>query len=162
MVRILSDLTLDAATDDLTVDGDITSAGYITSGNPYASGASNSSVSVGSVGITPLNTGISVTVSPSFVGQKFLVSYYGSSVTNTATVQYLIHSITDTAGNTLNSARNFSNGSGVTFTNGYFMQTVWVADALGSKTFQGRVRMQSSTGITVTIYSYGMTFIPFP
>jgi hypothetical protein len=140
----------------------LTTTGYLTSANPYDSGNSNSSVSVSSVGITPLNTTISVAVTPSFVGQKFLVAYHGSSSTNTGTVQYLIHSITDTAGNSLAQFRNFSNGSGVTFTNGFFGQGVWVADTTASKTFQGRVRMQSSTGITVTIYSYGMFFIPFP
>jgi len=140
----------------------LTTTGYLTSANPYDSGNSTSSVAVSSVGTTPLNTTISATVSPSFVGQKFLVAYFGSSATNTSTVQYLIHSITDTGGNSLAQFRNFSNGSGVTFTNGFFGQAVWVADALGSKTFQGRVRMQSSTGVTVTIYSYGMFFIPFP
>jgi hypothetical protein len=140
----------------------VTASGYLTSGNPYDAGNSNSSVSVSSVGITPLNTTIDVTVTPSFVGQKFLVAYHGSSTTNTSTVQYLIHSITDTSGSSLVQFRNFSNGSGVTFTNGFFGQAVWVADSTSAKTFQGRVRMQSSTGVTVTIYSYGMFFIPFP
>lgn len=145
----------------LTANTSVT-ADHFNGSSAYSSGVSASSIAVGSVGITPLATGISTTVTPDFVGQRFLVGYHGSSTTNTSTVQYLIHSITDTAGNRLVENRNFSNGSGVTFTNGFFCQAVWVADSLSAKTFQGRVRMQSSTGITVTIFSYGMMFIPFP
>ena len=155
MVRILSDLTLDAATDDLTVDGTITSAGFIKSGmtaQRYNGGG-------GVVNTTGVGTGYSdiaghtVTFTPNYVGQKWLITYTAGSYTNTNTDQYIIYQVFVDGGN-LFFTRTVNIESGINYSTNVSGMDVYTSVGTTAVDVTVGVRMQTTTNVTVST-TYG-------
>jgi hypothetical protein len=155
MVRMLSDLTLDGASDDLTVDGTITSAGFIKSGmtaQRYNNGG-------GVVNTTGVGTGYSeiaghtVTFTPNYIGQRWLITFTGASYTNTNTDQYIIYQIFVDGGN-LFYTRTVNIESGINYSTNVSGMDVYTSVGTTAVEVTVGVRMQSSTNITVST-TYG-------
>jgi hypothetical protein len=161
MVRILSDLTLDATTDDLTVDGTITSAGFIKSGMSVASySRGGQSTATTSVGTTFLDVAShSVTFTPDYVGQKWLITMNGGMQTSTAVVQYILAQV-EITGAAVFITRATSHGSGVNYVANMSGSDVYTAVGTTAVTAQLQVRMQSTTGVTITTYYGRVNAIP--
>jgi hypothetical protein len=151
MVRILSDLTLDGATDDLTVDGTITSAGFIKSGmtaQRYNGGGGVTQTT--SVGTAYSDiAGYAVTFTPNYIGQRWLITYTAASYTNTNTDQYIIYQIY-VDGSLLFFTRTVNIESGINYSTNVSGMDVYTSVGTTAVEVTVGVRMQSSTGVTVS------------
>ena len=163
MVRILSDLTLDASTDDLTVDGTITSAGYIKSGmtaQRYNGGGS--AVNTTGVGTDYVDvSGHTVTFTPAYVGQRWLIMYTASSHTNTNTDQYIIYQVFVDGGN-LFFTRTVNIESGINYTTNVSGSDIYTAVGTSAVVCKVGVRMQTTTNVTVSTYYGRLNAVPLP
>jgi hypothetical protein len=161
MVRILSDLTLDAATDDLTVDGTITSAGYIKSGmtaQRYTNGGS--AVSTTSVGTDYVDiSGHTVTFTPNYVGQRWLITFTAASHTNTNTDQYIIYQIF-IDGAAFFFVRTVNIEGTLNYTTNVSGMDVYTSVGTSAVVCKVGVRMQTTTGVTVSTYYGRLNAVP--
>jgi hypothetical protein len=150
-------------TSDSPTFTNLTTTGYINSGMValgYSNfGSSNTTTSVGTTFIDVPSHSVSFT--PSYVGQKWLLSLTASMQTNTATVQYILAQV-EVGGNMVFITRSTSNGSGVNYVANMSGSDVYEATGTSSVTAQLQVRMQSSTGVTVTTYYGRVNAVPLP
>jgi len=163
MVRILSDLTLDGSTADLVVDGNTTSAGFVRGGTAserYDGGG-------GVVNTTGVGTGYSdisghtVTFTPAYVGQRWLISYVAACVTNTNTDQYVIYQVF-IDGSNLFYVRTVNIESGINYSTNVSGSDIYTAGGTSPVVCKVGVRMQSSTGITVSTYYGRLNAVALP
>jgi hypothetical protein len=163
MVRILSDLTLDAATDDLTVDGTITSLGFIKSGmtaQRYNGGGSV--VDTTGVGTSYVDiSGHTVTFTPAYVGQRWLIIYTASCVTNTNTDQYVIYQVFVDGGN-LFYVRTVNIESGINYSTNVSGSDIYTSVGTTAVVCKVGVRTQTTTNVTVSTYYGRLNAVPLP
>jgi hypothetical protein len=127
----------------------ITASGYIDSGMSLSRySASGSSTTATSVGTSYVDvTDATITFTPNYVGQNFLVGLTAGLQCNSATAQYILAQVTDGT-STLFYTRVYSAGSGIT-QNASGLD-VYTSTGTSAVTLKMQVRMQSSTGVTVT------------
>ena len=155
MVRILSDLTLDASTDDLTVGGTITSAGYIKSGmtaQRYSGGGGVTQTTGVGTGYSDIS-GYTVTFTPNYIGQRWLITYSAASYTNTNTDQYIIYQIV-VDGAVLFFTRTVNIESGINYSTNVSGMDVYTSTGTTAVDVTVGVRMQTTTNVTVST-AYG-------
>jgi len=161
MVRILSDLTLDAATDDLTVDGTITSAGYIKSGmtaQRYNNGGGVTNTT--GVGTDYVDiSGHTVTFTPNYVGQRWLITFTGASYTNTNTDQYIIYQVYVDGAN-LFYTRTVNIESGINYSTNVSGMDVYTSVGTSAVVCKVGVRMQTTTNVTVSTTYARLNAVP--
>lgn len=140
---------------NLDNDGDITVPGYIKSGmtaQRYSNGGTaTDATSVGtSYTDVPNHT---VTFTPNYVGQRWLISFTGACTTSTATVQYVIYQVFVDGGN-LFYTRTTNQGSGINYSSNVSGSDIYTSVGTTAVVCKVGVRMQTSTGVTVSTY-YG-------
>lgn len=163
MVRILSDLTLEASTDDLTVDGTITSAGYIRSGmaaQRYSNGGSVTDTTGVGTGYSDISNH-TVTFTPAYVGQRWLISFTGSCVTNTNTDQYMIYQVFVDGAN-LFYVRTVNIESGINYSTNVSGSDIYTSVGTTAVVCKVGVRTQTTTNVTVSTYYGRLNAVPLP
>jgi hypothetical protein len=163
MVRMLSDLNLDGATDDLTVDGTITSLGYIKSGmtaQRYSSGGSVVDTTGVGTGYSDIS-GHTVTFTPAYVGQRWLISYTASCVTNTNVDQYMIYQVFIDGGN-LFYVRTMNLESGINYSTNVSGSDIYTSIGTTAVVCKVGVRTQTTTNVTVSTYYGRLNAVPLP
>ena len=139
----------------------LTTTGYIDSGmsaSRFSQGGT--SVTTTSVGTTFIDVSThSVSFTPDYVGQKWLITMNGMMQTSTATVQYILAQV-EIDGSAAFIIRETNRGSGVTNVANMSGSDVYEATGTTAVTAQLQVRMQSSTGVTITTYYGRVNAIP--
>jgi hypothetical protein len=106
-------------------------------------------------------TSHTVSITPAYVGQKWLINWVGSCVTNTATTQYIIYQIFVDGGN-LFYVRTTNPGSGINNSTAVSGSDVYTAVGTTAVSVTVGVRMQSTTGVTVSTYYGRLSAVPLP
>jgi hypothetical protein len=90
-----------------------------------------------------------------------LISLTAACVTNTSTVQYVIYS-TNISGAVVFYTRTTNQGNGIAYSTNVSGSDVYTSVGTTSVTCQLAVRMQTSTGITVSTYYARLNAVPLP
>jgi hypothetical protein len=132
-------------------DGDLTVPGYIRSGmNPqrYNGGGGVTQTTGVGTGYSDI-AGYAVTFTPGYAGQRWLITYTAASYTNTNTDQYIIYQIFVDGGN-LFFTRTVNIESGINYSTNVSGMDVYTSVGTTAVEVTVGVRMQSSTGVTVS------------
>jgi hypothetical protein len=142
-------------------DGDLTVPGYIRSGmNPQRYSSGGSAVTTTGVGTAYSDiAGHTVTFTPNYVGQRWLITYTASSHTNINTDQYIIYQVFVDGGN-LFYTRTVNIESGINYTTNVSGMDVYTSVGTTAVDVTVGVRMQSSTGVTVSTYYGRLNAVP--
>lgn len=147
----------------LKTDDNLWAAGYIKSGMT-AQRYSNAGTVTDTTGV---GTGYSdipshtITFTPDYVGQRWMISWVGSCVTNTATVQYVIYQVFVDGGN-LFYTRASNLGSGINYSANVSGSDVYTSVGTSAVVCKVGVRMQTTTGVTVSTYYGRLSATPVP
>lgn len=146
-----------------TIAGNLTVSGYISGGmtaQRYSNGGSvNDTTSVGTSYVDVPS--LTVTFTPNYVGQKFLVMLTGACVTNSSTVQYVLYQVYVDGAN-LCYIRTVNSGSGINYSTNISGSDVYTSVGTSAIVCKVGVRMQTSTGITVSTYYPRLNVVPIP
>jgi hypothetical protein len=139
----------------------LTTTGYIKSGmtaQRYNGGGS--AVNTTGVGTDYVDiSGHTVTFTPNYVGQRWLITYTASSHTNNNTDQYVIYQVFVDGGN-LFFTRTVNIESGINYTTNVSGMDVYTSVGTTAVICKAGVRMQSSTGVTVSTYYGRLNAVP--
>jgi hypothetical protein len=106
-------------------------------------------------------SGHTVTFTPSYVGQRWLISFTGSCVTNTNTDQYVIYQIFVDNGN-LFYVRTFNLESGINYSTNVSGSDIYTSVGTTAVVCKVGVRMQTTTNVTVSTYYGRLNAIALP
>lgn len=142
----------------LKTDDSIYAAGHLL--QRYSNGGSvTDTTSVGTgYSDVPSHT---VTFTPTYVGQRWLISFTGACVTNNATVQYVIYQIFVDGGN-LFYVRTTNQGNGINYSTNVSGSDIYTSVGTTAVVCKVGVRMQTSTGVTVSTYYARLNAMPLP
>jgi len=145
----------------LKTDDAFEAGSYIKSGmeaERYSGGGS--AVTTTSVGTDYVDiSGHTVTFTPNYVGQRWLITYTAASHTNNNTDQYIIYQIY-VDGATLFFTRTVNIESGINYTTNVSGMDVYTSVGTSAIVCKVGVRMQSSTGVTVSTYYGRLNAVP--
>jgi hypothetical protein len=145
----------------LETDDAFEAGSYIKSGmtaQRYSGGGS--AVTTTGVGTDYVDiSGHTVTFTPNYVGQRWLITYTASSHTNNNTDQYVIYQVFVDGGN-LFFTRTVNIESGINYTTNVSGMDVYTSVGTTAVICKAGVRMQSSTGVTVSTYYGRLNAVP--
>ena len=150
-----------SAANVLKTDDNLIAAGYLQTGmaaKRYTNGGSVTTTTGVGTGYSDVS-GHTVTITPAYVGQKWLISYTAAVSTNTNVDQFMIYQIfvDDAAFFFL---RTYNLESGTAYTNNIGGSDVYTAVDTTPVVCKVGVRMGSSTGITVSTYYARLNAVP--
>lgn len=148
---------------NLDNDGDLTVPGYIRSGmtaQRYSGGGSVVNTTGVGTGYTDV-AGHTVTITPNYVGQRWLITYTAASYTNTNTDQYIIYQIFVDGGN-LFYTRTVNIESGINYSTNVSGMDVYTSVGTTSVDVTVGVRMQTTTNVTVSTAYGRLNAVPLP
>ena len=145
----------------LETDDAFEAGSYIKSGmtaQRYSGGGS--AVNTTGVGTDYVDiSGHTVTFTPNYVGQRWLITYTASSHTNNNTDQYIIYQVFVDGGN-LFFTRTVNIESGINYTTNVSGMDVYTSVGTSAVVCKVGVRMQSSTNVTVSTYYGRLNAVP--
>lgn len=145
----------------LKTDDSFEAGSYIKSGmsaQRYSNGGS--SVSTTNVGTSYVDvSGYTVTFTPNYVGQRWLITFTASSYTTTNTDQYILYQIYVDGGN-LFYTRTVNIESGINYSTNVSGMDVYTSVGTTAVDVTVGVRMQTTTGVTVTTLYGRLNAVP--
>jgi hypothetical protein len=145
----------------LETDDAFEAGSYIKSGmtaQRYSGGGS--AVNTTGVGTDYVDiSGHTVTFTPNYIGQRWLITYTASSHTNNNTDQYIIYQVFVDGGN-LFFTRTVNIESGINYTTNVSGMDVYTSVGTSAVVCKVGVRMQSSTNVTVSTYYGRLNAVP--
>jgi hypothetical protein len=142
-------------------DGDLTVPGYIKSGmtaQRYNNGGSVTNTT--GVGTSYVDiAGHTVTFTPNYVGQRWLITFTGASYTNTNTDQYIIYQIF-VNGSNLFYTRTVNIESGINYSTNVSGMDVYTSVGTTAVEVTVGVRMQTTTNVTVSTTYARLNAVP--
>lgn len=145
-------------TDDAFVAGS-----YIQSGmtaQRYSNGGSVTDTTGVGTGYSDIS-GHTVTFTPAYVGQRWLISFVGACVTNTNTDQYMIYQVFVDGAN-LFYVRTVNIESGINYSTNVSGSDIYTSVGTTAVVCKVGVRTQTSTNVTVSTYYGRLNAVPLP
>jgi hypothetical protein len=128
--------------------------------NPQRYNGGGSAVTTTSVGTSYVDiSGHTVTITPGYVGQRWLITYTASSHTNNNTDQYIIYQVS-VDGGALFFSRTVNIEGTLNYTTNVSGTDVYTSVGTTAVDVTVGVRMQSSTGVTVSTYYGRLNAVP--
>jgi hypothetical protein len=147
----------------LKTDDNLIAGGYLQTGmaaKRYSNGGSVITTTSVGTGYSTI-AGQEVTITPAYVGQKWIISYTAAVSTNTNTDQFIIYQVFVDGAN-LFFTRTVNIESGVNYTTNVSGMDVYTSVGTTPVDVTVGVRMGSSTGITVSTYYARLNAVPLP
>jgi hypothetical protein len=142
-------------------DGDLTVPGYIRSGmtaQRYNGGGSVVDTTGVGTGYSDIS-GHTVTFTPAYVGQRWLILYTASCVTNTNTDQYMIYQVFVDGAN-LFYVRTVNIESGINYSTNVSGSDIYTSVGTTAVVCKVGVRTQTTTNVTVSTYYGRLNAVP--
>jgi hypothetical protein len=142
-------------------DGDLTVPGYIRSGmtaQRYSNGGSVVDTTGVGTGYSDIS-GHTVTFTPNYVGQRWLITYNAACVTNTNTDQYMIYQVFVDGAN-LFYVRTVNIESGINYSTNVSGMDVYTSVGTSAVVCKVGVRTQTTTNVTVSTYYGRLNAVP--
>jgi hypothetical protein len=152
-----------SAANVLKTDDNLIAGGYLQTGmaaKRYSNGGSVTTTTSVGTGYSTI-TGHEVTITPAYVGQKWIISYTAAVSTNTNTDQFIIYQVFVDGAN-LFFTRTVNIESGTAYTTNVSGMDVYTSVGTTAVDVTVGVRMGSSTGITVSTYYARLNAVPLP